>query len=66
MRPLGKSTRIMGLDIPRRRFTGWAALYFVVFFCVPLLALCAALDAILHVVLKAAFGICYGVPCWFG
>ncbi len=66
MRPLGKSTRIMGLDIPRRRFTGWAALYFVVFFCVPLLALCAALDAILYAVLKAAFGICYGVLCWFG
>lgn len=52
----------MGIDIPRRRFTGWAVLYFVIFFCVPLLAL----DAILHVVLEAAFGICYGVTCWFG
>ena len=63
---LGNSERIMGIDIPRRRFTGWAVLYFMVFFCVPLLALCAALDAILHVVPDAAFGICYGVTCWFG
>ncbi len=66
MRPLGKSVRIMGRDVPRRRFTGWAAVYIAVFFCVPLLALCAALDAILQVVLEAAFGICYGVWCWFG
>ena len=66
MRPLANSTRIMGRDIPRRRFTGWAALYFAVYICVPLLALGAALDALLHVVLEAAFGICYGVLCWFG
>ena len=66
MRPLGKSTRIMGLDIPRRRFTGWAALYFVIFFCVPLLALCAALDAALYFFLKSSLGICYGLPCWLG
>ena len=58
--------RIMGNDVPRRRFTRWAALYFIFFFCVPLLALCAALDAIIGVALKAAFGICYGVWCWLG
>ncbi len=66
MRPLGKSARIMGTEVPRRRFTGWAALYFAVFFCVPLLALGAALDAAIYFILKAAFGICYGVLCWFG
>jgi hypothetical protein len=66
MRSLPKSDRIMGIDIPRRRFTGWALVYFFAFFCVPLLALCAALDGLLHVVLEAAFGICYGVPCWIG
>ena len=56
----------MGREISRRRFTFWAAFYFVVFICVPLLALGAALDALLFVVLEAAFGICYGVLCWFG
>ena len=66
MRLLGKSDRIMGIDIPRRRFTGRAVLYFVIFFCVPLLLLCAALDALLHIALEAAFGICYGLTCWFG
>lgn len=66
MRPFAKSTRIMGLDIPRRRFTGWAAVYFAAFFCAPLLALCAALDAFLGVVLRAAYGICYGIVCWLG
>ena len=66
MRPLRKSTRIMGIDVPRRRFTLWAAIYFAVFFCLPLLAVCAALDALLYFVLKAAFGICYGILCWLG
>ena len=66
MRPLANSIRIMGREIPRRRFTFWAALYFTVFICVPLLALGAALDALLFVVLEAAFGICYGVWCWIG
>ena len=66
MRPFVKSIRIMGFDIPRRRFTRWAAVYFVTFFCIPLLAVCGVLDLVLGVALRAAFDICYGIACWLG
>ena len=60
-----KTIRMMGVEMPRRRFTAWAGLYFLAFFCIPLLAICALLDTALYLVLRAAFGVCWGVPCWF-
>ena len=36
MRPLFKKPEpIHGVEIPPRRFTRWAALYFLLFFCLP-------------------------------
>lgn len=46
-----KSVRIRGVEIPKRRFTRWAALYFAVFFCLPLFAAAFALDYLLYMVL---------------
>jgi hypothetical protein len=51
--------------IPRRRFTRWAALYFIVFVCLPLLGVCAALDAALYLAFTRWFDRCYGLFCLF-
>ena len=64
--PFRKTARILGVEVPRRRFTGWAAAYFVAFFCVPLLAICLAVDTLLYIILKALFGICFGLWCLGG
>lgn len=60
-----KVARVRGVAIPPRRFTPWAALYFVVFFCLPLLALCLALDVVLYLVFTRVFDSCYAVLCLF-
>ncbi|MDJ0943975.1 MAG: hypothetical protein QNJ30_10940 [Kiloniellales bacterium] len=52
--------------IPRRRFTGWALLYFAVFFCLPLLTLALLLDLALYLVFDRFFDACYGLLCLFG
>ena len=53
-------------QIPRRRFTGWAALYFALFFCLPLLSLAFLLDLGLYLLFDRVFGSCYGLLCAFG
>ena len=40
----GKPRRIRGVIVPRRRFTLWAAIYFVVFVALPILGIAALLD----------------------
>lgn len=59
-----KPEPIYGIALQRRRFTPWAALYFVVFFCVPFLGLCLALDWLLYLAYTRLFDTCYGVLCW--
>lgn len=61
-----KPTTILGVTIPPRRFTLWAALYFLTFFCLPLLGLCFALDFLLYLLFTRALHSCYGVLCFFG
>ena len=62
----GKPQPIYGFALRRRRFTLWAALYFVLFFCLPLLGFCAVLDLLFYVIYSQLFGTCYGVLCWLG
>ncbi|MBT5049609.1 MAG: hypothetical protein HOM58_14005 [Rhodospirillaceae bacterium] len=56
---------IGGVTLPRRRFTGWAALYFVLFVCVPFLGLALLLDVIFYLIFTRVFDSCYGVLCLF-
>ncbi len=64
--PFRKSDKIAGVEIPRRRFTLWAGLYFLGFFVVPVLGVAAALDAILYLVFERVFGVCYAIFCLLG
>ncbi len=54
---------LRGKRIPRRRFTGWAALYFLLLFCLPLLGLAFLLDLALYLVFDRIFDACYGLLC---
>jgi hypothetical protein len=51
--------------VPPRRFTRWAALYFVLFFCLPFLGLCLLFDVLLYLVFTGMFGRCYAILCLF-
>lgn len=42
---------IHGIEIPRRRFTAWAALYYFVFVCVPIFTVALIFDYLLYVLL---------------
>ena len=58
-----KPEPIHGIIVPRRRFTRWAALYFLLFFCLPVLGLSLALDVVLYLVFTRVFDTCYAVLC---
>jgi hypothetical protein len=60
------SAEILGQVIPKRRFTRWAAYYFILYFCLPVLALGLLVDALLYVVFTTFFGRCYALFCLFG
>ncbi|MBM3487159.1 MAG: hypothetical protein FJX67_11100 [Alphaproteobacteria bacterium] len=61
-----KSTdTIAGVRVPRRRFTIWAAIYFVLFVCVPVLGTTLILDVLIAVAVRHWLGVCYGVFCLF-
>ncbi len=59
----GKGAPVRGVRAPRRRFTGWAALYFLAFVCVPVLGLAAILDVALYFVFTEWFESCYALLC---
>ncbi len=56
---------IGGVALPRRRFTGWAALYFILFVCVPFLGLALLLDVLFYLIFTRLFDSCYGLLCLF-
>lgn len=56
---------INGVIVPPRRFTGWAALYFAVFVCLPVLGTAFAADYALYTVFRDWFDACYAVMCLF-
>ena len=55
---------IRGVGLRRRRFTGWALLYFLVFFCLPVLGLALLLDFALYTFFDRILGSCYGLLCF--
>ncbi len=57
---------VRGFVVPRRRFTIWAALYFALFVCLPVLAIALGLDALLYVAVDKSFNTCLSVWCWAG
>ncbi|GAB4357648.1 MAG: hypothetical protein Kow00114_09380 [Kiloniellaceae bacterium] len=57
---------VLGHVIPKRRFTRWAAYYFFLYFCLPVLALGLAVDLLLYAVFSGLFGRCYALFCLFG
>lgn len=57
---------VRGVVAPRRRFTVWAALYFVAFICVPVLAIAFGVDTLLYQAVDKPFGTCLSVLCWAG
>jgi hypothetical protein len=61
--PFRKYDRVGGIDIPRRGFTAWAAVYVLVFFVIPVLAVTFVLDVLLYLLFERVFGICYGIFC---
>ena len=61
-----RSQRFRGVSIPRRRFTIWAALYFALFVCLPLLGLTLFLDLGLYFFFDRVFGSCYALFCFLG
>jgi hypothetical protein len=65
MPPAGPAQRRHVGDIPRRRFTRWAALYFFAFVCLPLLGFCAVVDAALYVIFTRWLDRCYALACLF-
>ncbi|NKB19067.1 MAG: hypothetical protein GKS01_00845 [Alphaproteobacteria bacterium] len=58
-----KAPIVAGVRIPRRHFTIWAALYFLVLFCLPVLGVALALDVIFYVIFQQFFDACYGLLC---
>lgn len=54
-----------GIEIPGRRFTGWAGLNFAGYVAVPILALALVLDLVGWLITVKLFGAsCYGVFCF--
>lgn len=60
------ASRVRGQVIPRRRFTRWAAYYFVLYFCLPVLGLGLLVDALLYLIFTALVGNCYALFCLLG
>lgn len=57
---------VQGQVIPKRRFTRWAAWYFLLYFCLPVLALGLLFDLLLYAVFAGLFGRCYALFCLLG
>ena len=61
----GQAEGVLGHVIPKRRFTRWAAWYFLVYFCLPVLVLGAVVDLLLYFVFTGLFDRCYAIFCLF-
>ena len=58
--------KVRGVIVPRRRFTIWAAVYFMGFVCLPILAIAFALDTVVYFTIDKSLGTCLSVLCWAG
>ncbi|WP_340115948.1 hypothetical protein [Pelagibius sp. 7325] len=64
--PAPEGATVLGHVIPKRRFTRWAAYYFVLYFCLPVLAVGIVVDLLLYAVFTGLFDRCYALFCLFG
>lgn len=62
-RGAGKGVMVRGVRLERRRFTGWAALYFIGFLGLPFLALCLLFDLALYALFTGWLDRCYALLC---
>lgn len=62
---LRKPVIVSGVTLPRRRFTGWAAAYFLLFVFLPVTLVCLALDAAFYFMFAEAFDSCFALFCLF-
>lgn len=61
-----QSIVIAGQEVPKRRFTRWALVYFLGLVALPVLGIGLALDILFYVLAKNAGWSCYGVLCLVG
>ena len=54
---------VHGVSLPRRRFTGWAVLYFLIFLGTPVLGAALLLDVLFYFVFTRFLDRCYGLLC---
>ena len=64
-KPVTQPVTVRQVRIAPRRFTRWAALAFGLYFCLPVLAICALVDLALYTVVTGWLGRCYAVLCLF-
>jgi hypothetical protein len=57
---------VYGHVIPKRRFTRWAAYYFLLYVGLPVLALGVLVDLLFYLVFDSLFGRCYALLCLLG
>ena len=57
---------VRGHELPRRRFTRYALLYFLGLVVLPVMAVALALDAVLYLMAGRVIEGCYAVFCLFG
>jgi hypothetical protein len=62
----GQDASVLGQVIPKRRFTRWAAFYFLLYVCLPVLLLGVLVDLLLYVVFTMLLGRCYALFCLLG
>lgn len=58
-----QTPRVLGVSLPRRRFTLWAVLYFLLFVGIPVLGAALILDVLFYFIVTRFFDRCYGVLC---
>lgn len=61
-----RTQAVSGQVIPKRRFTRWAAYYFLLYGVLPVLALGVLADLLLYLVFEEFFGRCYALVCLLG
>lgn len=61
-----KASAVHGVTLPRRRFTGWAVLYFMIYVCAPVLGIALAFDLAFYLLFTGLLNRCYGVLCLLG
>lgn len=64
-RAFRKAVTIRGIAVPHRRFTRWAALYFVGYVALPVLGAAALLDVAFYHLFAGLFDSCYALLCLF-